>query len=82
MFLINVYIFTTRKKFVIKKYLININNFTDFMTNLKKKFEKRIVDFKKIQNVIQPLDSSSILQPYNEWINETVSIFKCDKASL
>jgi len=42
----------------------------------------RFVDFKKIQNIIPFLNSSFTLQLEGEWINEAVSVFKCDKASL
>lgn len=52
------------------------------MSSLKNEFEKRLVDLKKVQNVVQFLNSSFTLQPDGEWINEAVSVFKYDKAFL
>jgi hypothetical protein len=42
------------------------------MASLKNKFERCFVDFKKIQNVVQLLNSRFTLQPGGEWINEGV----------
>lgn len=52
------------------------------MASLNNKFERRIVHLKKIQNIVQLLDSSFSLHPKGEWINETVSVFQCDKVSF
>lgn len=53
-----------------------------FMTSFKTGFKRRFADFRKIQNVVQLLNSSFTLLTKSEWINETVKVFKCNKAFL
>lgn len=51
---------------------IKIGNFTKVTKKLNTEFQKRFADFKKIQNVVQLLNSSFTFHSDNEWVNEVL----------
>jgi len=61
---------------------IDFSQFINFIKKFKSEFEVRFTDFKKIENVVQILNSCFSLHPNGKCNSEATSVFGSTKVAL
>lgn len=75
-----VYAFSTFKLICDSNEGINIRQLEDSLEKLKSKFQERLVDFEKIENVVHLVNNSISLMPNSEWTSEVTGVFESNNS--